>query len=211
MAEPSGRWDRLRPTLYDLAVETFAVFLGITVALLASAWQTRHSEREQAETTRRSIVEELEANRGEVARSHAYHGGLLRTLRPLMPPGQAAPGLDVFNQGFIRPAEILTTAWDVAGTTGTLAYMDYDEVLAFSHVYAAQRRYDETSAMSGRIIYDALFQEGAPRMAENYRRLYALISASYYVEEQLLARYLDTLGPDPAAPGSGRVGAPPPR
>jgi len=211
MEAPPSRWQRFRPTLYDLAVETFAVFLGITVALLASQWQEARSERAQAEATRTSILEELQANRAEVVRSHAYHGHLIETMRPLMAPDQPGPGLQLFDEGFIRPAELLTTAWDVAGTTGTLSYMDYDEVLTFSHLYANQERYEESSGMSGEIIYRSLYEQGAFQIAENFRSLFALIMASYYIEEGLLADYEETLGPAPDTAADSTAAPAPPR
>lgn len=110
-------------------------------------------------------------------------------IQPQLGPDGAAPGLDVFNEGFINPAEVLTTAWDVAGATDALAHMAYDEVLGFSRLYAHQRRYEDGAREGGRVIYGQLIERGANGVAANYRNLYALISSTWFLENGLLEEY----------------------
>jgi hypothetical protein len=199
---PDPQRFRLGPALYDLLIETFAVVLGVSLALLANAWQTERGERAQARAARASIVEELQANRAEIAQSRDYHARLQDSLGVRMAPGQPAPGLRVFEEGFIRPAELLTTAWDAATATGALGHMDYAEVLAFSRLYAKQRRYEESTGLGGRVIYDALFERGAGGIAANFRNLLSLIMASHYLEEELLLEYDRVLAAEADSAGS---------
>ena len=187
------RRGRFRAALYDLLVETFAVVLGITVALFASDWQADRADRARAAQVRTSIVEEVRANRAAVAEASAYHGALMDSLRPLMAPGAPSPPIRLFARGFVSPARTLTTAWDAATATDAIALLDYGEVLTFSRLYAAQQNYGQASGESGRIIYAELFEKGFGGVVANYRNLASLISSAHYLEQGLLAEYDETL------------------
>jgi hypothetical protein len=199
---------RPRPLLHELFLETFAVILGVTVALLANGWAAEREHRARAAAARASIEEELRANRAAVAAARDYHGRLMDALGPRMAPGQPAPELRLFAEGFINPAETLTTAWDAARATGVLEHMDYDDVLAFSRLYARQERYEGSAETGGRVIYEGIFERGTAGLVENFRNLFSVIAASWYLEEELLAEYREVLGPDStAAPSPDRPGA----
>ncbi|HEX8298920.1 MAG TPA: hypothetical protein VF594_07125 [Rubricoccaceae bacterium] len=185
MSESHG----LAPTLRDLLVETFAVVLGIVLGLGATAWVEARSERAHTRAVRAFIVGEVTANRDSVAASRDYHAGLMDSLYTRMGPDGTAPSVRLFSRGFIHPATTLSTAWDAAVATDALTAMDYDEVLAFSRVYAAQQRYGESSREGGRVIYAELLARGTPGLAENYRNLFSLIAASRYLETDLIREY----------------------
>lgn len=182
--------------LYDLALETFAVLLGVSIALFASDWQAEASLREQALAAHRSILDELRANRDEVRHSRDYHAGLLTALQPRLPPGAEPPGLDLFREGFIRPARPFTTAWDAATTTGALTGFDYEEVLTLSRLYARQVEYAATTREAGRLIYAQLLERGTFGVAAGYRNLFSLIGAQYYLEQALVTEYDHVLRAD---------------
>ena len=201
----SPRRPALGSTLYDLAVETFAVLLGVTIALGAGQWQAGREADARGARARARIVEEVRANRDSVRAARDYHAGLVSALRPHMAPGDPGPGLRAFPRGFIHPAQPLTTAWDAATATDALAAMDYGEVLAFSHLYAEQRRYEESAREGGRVIYGRLLEEGTAGIAANFRNLLSLIFAQRYLEESLLQEYDRVL----AAVGEGADGAAP--
>lgn len=185
MSEPDG----FLPTLRDLAIETFAVVLGIVLGLGASSWIEARSERAHTEAVRTFILDEVVANRDSVAASHGYHSMLMDSLVVRMGPDGPAPSLRLFSRGFIHPATTLSTAWDAAVSTDALPAMDYDEVLAFSRVYAAQERYGESAREGGRLIYAQMFAAGTPAIAENYRNVFSLVAATRYLEEELLREY----------------------
>lgn len=177
---------RLRATLYDLFVETFAVVLGVTLALLVSDWQAGRADAARAAQARTSLVEELRANRALVADARAYHRGLLDSLGARRGPDAAPVSARLFSRGFIHPASTSSTAWQAATSTGALALLDYADVLALSHVYAAQDSYRESSRTSGQIIYKALYDGGTEGVAAGSRRLVPLIAASMYLEDGLV-------------------------
>jgi hypothetical protein len=67
--------------------------------------------------------------------------------------------------------------------------MDYDEVLAFSKLYAMQRRYERSAAEAGSVIYAEIMERGVPGVAANHRNLAYIIGAFYYLEEGLMGEY----------------------
>jgi hypothetical protein len=78
--------------------------------------------------------------------------------------------------------------------------MDYGEVLAFSKLYAMQRRYDRSATEAGSVIYTAIMERGVPGVAANHRNLAYIIGAFYFLETELLDEYdrvLEALGEAP--------------
>jgi hypothetical protein len=187
---------RLAPIL----IEAFFVVLGVFLALVANEWQVNAAARERAASARASIVEEIRANQEATAASHAYHERLLDSLRAYFPPDHPPPSPALFNQGFVRPITLLTTAWEAANATDALDHMDYDEVLAFSKLYAMQRRYERSAVEAGSVIYAEIMERGVPGVAANQRNLAYIIGAFYFLEEELLGEYvrvLEALGEAP--------------
>ena len=176
---------RLAPIL----LEAGFVVLGVFLALVANEWRADANAREHAEAARASIVEELETNRAAVAASAAYHEALVDSLGARMAPGSRAPSAALFSDGFVRPATVLTTAWDAANATDALGHMDYDDVLAFSRLYAMQERYATTAANTGSVIFGEIMARGVPGIAANYRNLIYLIGSFLYLERALLEEY----------------------
>ena len=203
-AVPVRRKRRFGAALYDLAVETFAVLLGVSVALLVSDWQADRDGRARAATARASLVEEVRANRAAVAEAFAYHSALLDSLGPRMGPAGRAPSVRLFTRGFIHPARPVRTAWDAAAATGAVSFLPYGEVLTFSRLYASQDEYDDGAEYGGRTIYEALFDRGTFGIVANYRNLFSLIASTRYLEERLLGEYDRALAALDAAPAPVR-------
>lgn len=176
-----------RSTLYDLALETFAVGLGITAALAVGNWQADRADRAKAARAHTSLVEELRANRALVDESRAYHQGLLDSLRAHYAARRGAVSPRLFTRGFVHPATPSSTAWEAATSTGALELLDYADVLALSRAYAAQENYRESSRTAGQIVYQALYASGTEGVAGEARRLVPLIASSMYLETQLVA------------------------
>lgn len=182
---PAGpsRW---RSTLYDLFVETFAVVLGVTLALLVNDWQSARTDAARAAQVRASLMDELRANRALVVDSRDYHRGLLDSLGAFSARGATAVSPLLFSRGFVHPATTTSTAWDAAASTGALGLLDYDDVLALSRVYAAQESYRTSHRTTGQIIYQALYDVGTAGVAGAPRKLVPLIAASMYLEDHLV-------------------------
>lgn len=183
--------------LTPILLEAFFVVLGVSLALLGNEWRTNANARAHAAHARQTIVEEARTNRATTRHSYEYHGRLLDSLRVYFPPEHGAPSPGLFSEGFFHPATALTTAWDAANATDAVSHLDYEEVLAFSKLYAMQERYERTAMNAGSVIYAEIMRGGVPGVTANYRNLSYLIGAFYYLERELLAEYdrvLETIG-----------------
>jgi hypothetical protein len=180
------RGDAVRAAL----LEAGFVVLGVILALIANEWRQDVADRHRADVALTSMVDELEANRAAVAASHDYHANLLRELAAAT---AGPPPIQVFSQGFVNPAQVLSTAWDTASQTGALEHIPYATVLQLSAMYERQDEYRNQAHTIGPIIYGEMFRGGAQAIVENYRNLASIIQTFLYREAQLIAAYDTTL------------------
>lgn len=180
---PDARSFRFAPIL----LEASFVVLGVFLALVANEWRADANAREQAASARATIIEEIRTNREAVRHIRDYHAHLLDTLRSF--PSRTPPSPRVFSRGFASAATTLSTAWDAANATDAVSHMDYEDVLAFSELYALQQRYERTAEEVGSVIFGAIFERGSDGVAENYRNLSHINGALLYLEYGLLAAY----------------------
>ena len=185
---PRHRW---RETLGSAAFEATFVVLGVVLALAANEWREARIHREEGESAKLAIVNELQQNRRLLDSSRAYHARLTSGIFAAPPTQTFSP--DYFRNGFIMPAQVSSTAWEVASETGALAHIPYDQVLAISQVVAMQRRYDAMSVSTGQLIYSELYRIGPAGMVTNARNLAAIIGAFSYRERLLITQIDSTL------------------
>src|SRR5918999_2492495 len=196
LPSPSGRrtidW---RPIL----LEAFFVVLGVVLALAANEWRQGQAARRSAATALASVREELEANRQSVLPSVQYHLRLSDTLgvirRQAAARGDSAslPSPRVFSEGFVHPAQLLSTAWEAAAATEAVRHMAHDDVLVLARIYEQQRRYATQSEQIGSLIYAEIFARGMGGMIRNYANLHSIIAALWFRECELLLGYDRTL------------------
>ncbi len=194
-----------------LLLEAFFVVLGVVLALAANEWREYRNHQRHAAQALSSIREELSVNRRAVESALRYHLHLSDTLRFFLPPREGAPPARVpdsrlFSRGFVDPATILSTAWEVANATDAVSYMEYDDLLLLSRTYADQRSYENQALQVGQLIYTRLFNEGHRGVYGNLANLQSILSTFWYRECQLLEHYdatfthLDGAAADSLAP-----------
>jgi hypothetical protein len=166
---PARRRIDWRPIL----LEAFFVVLGVVLALAANEWRQAFADRRSAATALESIREELDANRQSVLGSVKYHLQLSDTLRVMLRQAatrgdSAAPAnIRVFTQGFVHPAQLLSTAWETAAATEAVRHMAHDDVLVLARIYDQQRRYETQSEQIGALIYGEIFARGTNGVVRN--------------------------------------------
>jgi hypothetical protein len=188
---------RLAPIL----LEAGFVVLGVFLALVANEWRADVNARKQAAIARTGIVEEVRANREAVRAMRDYHARLIDTLRTFGPE-DAAPSPRLFSRGFANAATTLSTAWDAANATDAVSHMAFDDVLAFSELYAQQRRYERVAEEVGSVIFGALFDRGTSGVTRNHRSLADINGSLLYLEHGLVAAYDSVLARLDGAPAT---------
>lgn len=192
---PAPRSRRLVIDWRPILLEAFFVVLGIVLALAANEWRQAQADRRNAATALESIREELETNRQSVLRSLQYHLHLSDTLgmiqRQVAARGDSAslPSIRVFSQGFVHPAQLLSTAWETAAATEAVRHMAHDDVLVLARMYDQQRRYTTQSEQIGALIYGEIFARGTGGVIRNYANLNSIIGAFWFRECGLLLGY----------------------
>ena len=200
---PRTRW---RELIGSALFESIFVVLGVVLAYAANEWRETRLHRAEAASAKHAIANELRANRELASTSRTYHQQLMGALWQRDPKGPP-PSPGDFRGGFINPAQLSMTAWEVASETGVLQHMPYTEVLAVSQAYALQRRYDAMALSSGQLMYGELYRAGPNGIAANYRNLASIIAAFSYREELLIRKIDSTLAildSKPAAPTAAR-------
>lgn len=122
-------------------IHLLAITIGLLIALglesMVSWMHHRHQSREAKEEIRR----ELSSNRIMVGKYLAsvpgeikFLDGITAQLEAEKAGGEAKPMPD-YNRYFPL---FLNSAWQTANSTGTLRYMEYEEVKRYSAIYAEQ-------------------------------------------------------------------------
>jgi type II secretory pathway pseudopilin PulG len=186
-----------RVPIAAILLEAAFVVLGVFLALVANDWRSERDAQDRAARARVGLIDEARHNREAFREALAYHSAVLDSLGSRAQRGAPPPTPALFTRGFVDPATARSTAWDAATATDALAAMDYDEVLTFSELYAAQQRYGLVVEGAGGVIYQALFDVGAQGVAANAGNLASMIGSFRYLEAEMVERYdaaLDALG-----------------
>ncbi len=197
-------------------LEAFFVALGVALALAADSWRESLKQKQRAAVALVSIREEIAANSKAVRESLDYHLHLSETLRAFAQQARQEgkqgaaryPGGEVFRQGFVKPAQVLSTAWETANATDATSHMKYADVLALARVYNRQEHYDGQSDQVRELIYTRLFDEGFQGMVRGYVNLNSLINTMWYRECELLAGYAEVSAQLDPSRGAGTAEIP---
>lgn len=175
--------NNLRATLRSAFFEAAFVVFGVVLALAANEWRQDVKAGEKADAALGDIIAEVEMNLALIKESEAYHESCVALLAQKIGAGETPVPRD-FPQGFVKPAFVTDTAWEVAKTTGVIADMDYHTVLALSAIYDRLGHYNRQSDMIGGVIYRAIFEEGTQGIVSRPANLMTVIYTFIYREKQ---------------------------
>lgn len=139
---------RRAATLASAAVGQFVlIVVGVYLGLQADQWRENRSHADAARATLANLRRELVQNRAEIVRRVGYHDSVATRVRPLMMRTVYGDGGAVSIQQLSRETgfdgtkdpDFATTAWDLALTTQSLAYLDPALAFDLSAVYTRQQ------------------------------------------------------------------------
>ena len=191
--------------------EAVFVVFGVVLALTANEWRENVRARETAAGALHDILTELEADRALLTESRTYHKERIQIISRKLGTGEKVTGAD-FPRGFIRPAWVTDTAWQVATSTGAINHMDYATVLDISRAYDELEHYKQQTDLVGGLIYAAIFDDGTQGVAGRPENLRTIIFTFVYRESEAITKLEETLrkygeaagvaGPDSSGSGS---------
>ncbi len=184
-------------------VEILGVVFAVLIALAVDEmWQSRENEELGRDADAR-VLAEIEANREEVRSSSEANTALLEAVQRSLGQSPDSAGLDVdYSLSLLSRA-----AWDAAGLTGAIRFMDFDRVSSFSRLYDLQALYQERQrgmvdvvagvvTLSSEDFGEASLEEVNRIVA---RRIFGPLAIAASLETNLLAMYdsvLVELGPE---------------
>ena len=124
-----------------IVLEVILIGLGVFLGLAGDQWREDAQHRELARSSLQRFRSEVTANRQAVSAVIDYHATARNRLRAYLeadPKTRTRAGVRL--QG-LQPAAFEKTAWDLALTTQSLAYIDEDVAFALSRVYNSQEQY----------------------------------------------------------------------
>lgn len=126
----------------DYVFQFITISAGVLIAMLANGMVERSNDRELVATARTMLAREITDNLSalktlpaDVAKNAAEVENALQLANDLLKKGKTEIRSVSFN--FNLPT-LNESSWRTAERTGALAHMDYDEVKAYSEVYAQQ-------------------------------------------------------------------------
>ena len=140
--------------------DVLLVVLGAGLALAAEQWRDKRAEDRRVALAIGGIRAELVENQARVERARVHHLEVADTLASYSARGARPPERVLFG-GIFRPALPVSTAWQAARETGTLADLPYPVVLALGPVYEEQARYRALSDALGQSIMVDVQHRGA--------------------------------------------------
>lgn len=195
----STSW-RLPPGMRDVLL----VVLGAALAVVAEQWRDNRTEQRRVALAVGGIRAELVENQARVERARAHHLSVADTLA-FYAARKAIPPERILYGGILQPALPLSTAWQAARETGTLADLPYPLVLALGPVYEEQARYRALGDALGQSIMVDLQHRGVRPVFEGDFANFIVIDRDFANREMVLSRdYARTLAKlDSAREGMG--------
>jgi hypothetical protein len=162
------RWFRRRGIdLADLAVNSFAAFLGVFIALMVQNWRDDHDKREKLDKARAAIHAEIVRNRDQVRTKLEYQrrirdagaaivNGTLQPVADSSYNNSEAVSAAVRKSGFELPCgripgytgfgipSLPHAAFDAAQAAGVVSLMEIEETERIAAAYAAQLEYGKS-------------------------------------------------------------------
>jgi type II secretory pathway pseudopilin PulG len=142
------RWFRKRGIdLGDLAVETFAAFLGVFLALSVQNWSNNRQTEQRVGQARAAIRSEIQFNDQLAAQHGRYYEDFIERAKNTKPSRTSrlngCGSIDGW-QG-ISPMVFLRSAYDTALATGVFSQMGFTESQHIATIYAEQTEVSELS------------------------------------------------------------------
>jgi hypothetical protein len=148
-------------SLKEFFRELLTITTGILIALSLEGLLQWNNHRQLVREARTNIISELRQNQFEIAKEqealrNEEHD--VRTIVTFVHQLELNPRIPVheFHYGFTI-AELQSTSWDTARTTGAVSYMSYGEVKRYTQVYSLQRTFED---LQQRAISASLDMEG---------------------------------------------------
>lgn len=192
-----------RNTWSTLLLESVLIVLSVIIGFLVTEWRQTMENEDLAQSVKENVLAEIDRNFQRVAGARAYHLALRDTLQQLDDPSPETVSRVIrmgftlsdstHRAGFVSPADVLSTAWTTAQTTGAIRYLDLRDVQVLSGVYESQSRYRAHRDWFGQTFMAAMMQKGAAGLLDDYQNTDLILAQFASQEQQLIDVYRQAL------------------
>ena len=172
-----------RPIVRDLVL----LLAGALLAVGADQWREARAERRRMSMAIASIRVELIDNLARVESARVHHLLMADTLgaylRRREPPPQR-----VYFGGMLRPAPVLSTAWQTAREIGALSELPYALVLRLAPVYESQDNYRSLGESLAHGVMLEMQRRGATAVFRDGFANFIMVEQDFANREAVLAR-----------------------
>ncbi|MCJ8269705.1 MAG: hypothetical protein MJK04_09915 [Psychrosphaera sp.] len=126
--------------------EVALIMVGILGAFAIEDWQDQKKQEKLVRVTIQITLAELSTNRCELIKAHKHQTYVRNTLKKIKPTStdEELEQLyrSIFRIGAIRPASLLSTAWETAIATGAVRNIPLQDATLISPFYYHGKRYE---------------------------------------------------------------------
>jgi hypothetical protein len=175
-------------TLLKLALEVVLISGGVFLGLMGERWSEQAAHRELAETSLRRLRAEMASNRKAVASQADYHAKIRQELRAFLTADAVSRSRLSVHMSGLGPVFFERGAWDLALSTGALAYIEPDLAFALSQVYTTQDAYADVQRT---IIQNTVYRPGfgGEGFESDARALVNYFGDTVIMDPKLIAQY----------------------
>jgi hypothetical protein len=180
---------RLRARIPEFMIEAFSVMLAVLIALAIDEWREDRANQELAATARANILEEIEANRDELAGVGGLNAALVERIADYV-DGVESTSADSLSVEF-EFALLSTAAWQTAQMTRAAHFLDYDWMARVARLYNLQKLYDRSqTAVVEHMSLGEVPEEELPQFLQTLQARVTLVTT---LHDGLAQEYADLL------------------
>ncbi len=190
--------DENKKRIKILLVEMFSVILAVLLALAANNWQDERKAKQLTVDSLSYIKQEIMANREKVIDSLEFHEALYKKLNSALSPEGSIENnkakillQDMYQNGMMRPAAVVDTAWKTATISGAIRGMSYQTIMQISLSYSQQEKYFQLIRSSRDTVTKVSFMEVSPE--REFIGNYEIVNSYMWADKYLLKLYDETL------------------
>lgn len=137
---------RERFPLQAIAIEVFAIVLGVLFALYVKDWRNERERAALAQRALKSFEQEVCSNQRRIQEVLPYHKAMRDTFQYVLEKRTLQTFRDLYDQvGFrgYRTISPLNAAMKTARSTGAIGLFDYEITQGLVRIYSVQEELDE--------------------------------------------------------------------
>ena len=182
---------KLKSNLVKGIAEVALITVGILGAFAVDDWQEEQKIQKLTHDTLELVFSELDDNRCALVRAHAHHSWVRERFVALGDNPTKADYESLFkllySKGIIKPAELLSLAWETSINTGAMRHINLQDANQISRLYYHMNQYRDSFATLDSAMTQTSFQDLTTK--QYLSGVISGIDDMWWIEKRLLTLY----------------------